>query len=451
MKRIAFKIIIISILIIVDVCAKAQTYYLNGAGGYLYSTPIDSMSVGGTRTKTWYIDTGSQKDVAMYYSIDIVPGIDFVDIYAISGNGSEYQIKTLTGSDDAYISTGLPSGKAKVEFRINSGSAGSNYYGIYIEYDQGSATIVPSEVETSISNNVYVNQNLSALGNVGIGTGSSASCRLQVTGNNYYGIYSSNSNKNGNTYGICSYATNSVSNASVYGIYSYAGSSGSNTNVYGIYSSIYGPSANKWAGYFNGGKVQVNNGDLLITSGKVGIGTTTPQNALDVYGSVYLPANNSYWIGSYSNSGNRLRLHHNGTNAYIDYLPNLYFRADGTTDALTLLQNGNVGIGITNPTQKLEVNGTIRAKEVKIETNWADYVFKDNYLLKPLQEVNEYIKTNKRLPDLPSEQEVKESGVSLGDMQTKLLQKIEELTLYTIQQQEMIDKLNARIEQLEKK
>ncbi|GHV30232.1 hypothetical protein FACS1894177_02450 [Bacteroidia bacterium] len=100
----------------------------------------------------------------------------------------------------------------------------------------------------------------------------------------------------------------------------------------------------------------------------------------------------------------------------------------------------------------LEVNGVVKAKEILISnTNWADFVFGDDYRLPSLNDVKLHINENKHLPGIPSEAEVKENGVNLGDMQVKLLQKIEELTLYTIQQQEMIDKLNARIEQLENK
>jgi hypothetical protein len=100
---------------------------------------------------------------------------------------------------------------------------------------------------------------------------------------------------------------------------------------------------------------------------------------------------------------------------------------------------GNVGIGTTNPTHKLAVNGTIKAKEVIVETTgWSDYVFDDDYALQPLAEVEAHIKTNKHLPGIPSAVEIAEQGVSVGDMQARLLAKIEELTLHVIAQEKLL-------------
>ena len=95
---------------------------------------------------------------------------------------------------------------------------------------------------------------------------------------------------------------------------------------------------------------------------------------------------------------------------------------------------GNVGIGTANPTSLLDVNGTIRSKEVKIEaTGWSDFVFAEDYKLPSLSTVETHIKEHKHLPNIPSEAEVMENGISVGEMQAKLLQKIEELTLYVIE------------------
>jgi hypothetical protein len=110
---------------------------------------------------------------------------------------------------------------------------------------------------------------------------------------------------------------------------------------------------------------------------------------------------------------------------------------------------GNVGIGTGPQTDyPLAVNGTIRAKEVKVEANWADFVFEEDYQLKPLEEVEEFVKENKHLPDIPSEEEVEKEGISVGEMNAKLLQKIEELMLYTIKQQKEIDRLKGLEDEL---
>ncbi|KXX71225.1 hypothetical protein [Flammeovirga sp. SJP92] len=114
------------------------------------------------------------------------------------------------------------------------------------------------------------------------------------------------------------------------------------------------------------------------------------------------------------------------------------------------LSNGNVGIGTKNTAGfKLSVNGNIRATEVKVYTGWADYVFEENYDLKPLSEVEAHIKEHKHLPDVPSAKEVEENGVNVGETEAMLLRKIEELTLYTIEQDKKIKELEAKNKEIE--
>jgi hypothetical protein len=110
-----------------------------------------------------------------------------------------------------------------------------------------------------------------------------------------------------------------------------------------------------------------------------------------------------------------------------------------------------VGIGTTSPQAKLEVKGKIIATEVLIQNmdDFADFVFDKNYRLPTLNEVKTYIKDNGHLPDIPSSEDVKIKGMSLVEMQVKLLQKVEELTLYTIKQQDEIKSLKEKLEKLQ--
>ena len=117
---------------------------------------------------------------------------------------------------------------------------------------------------------------------------------------------------------------------------------------------------------------------------------------------------------------------------------------DGTT--------GYVGIGTANPSALLSVNGEIRTKKVRVTLNasdWPDYVFMDAYQLPSLQELEQYVERHRHLPGVPSADVIASEGLELGDMQKLQMQKIEELTLYIIQQNKRIEALEARLAAVE--
>jgi hypothetical protein len=178
-------------------------------------------------------------------------------------------------------------------------------------------------------------------------------------------------------------------------------------------------------------------------------------------GFIYIPFSRSFTFGNdFGEGNNRLRIMHSGTHAYIDYKDNLHFRADKNwISALTLYGNGSVGVGFgttyeegkyMNMGYKLAVNGGIICEEVKVigDVPDADYVFEDNYSLTPLSKVEDFIKENKHLPNIPSADEFKTNGYKIGEMDEMLLRKIEELTLYIIEQNKKIEDLQKQLQEL---
>jgi hypothetical protein len=215
-----------------------------------------------------------------------------------------------------------------------------------------------------------------------------------------------------------------------------------------------------------------NNGAHIFNTnaGNVGIGTMNPGAKLHVNGSVRgnqtggalristdfgyvnLGPTNASWA-HFTTDRNKfyfnkeIRVNSGQIGSYDE---NLQLRTEGTTRVTILNSNGNVGIGTTNPQTELAVNGTITAQEVQVTLQgWADFVFDENYALMSLYELEESIKENKHLPDIPSADEVAKNGVSLGEMQAKLLQKIEELTLYVIDLKKENENLKMRVSALE--
>lgn len=134
-----------------------------------------------------------------------------------------------------------------------------------------------------------------------------------------------------------------------------------------------------------------------------------------------------------------------GSNAYLSgyYGINLF---TGGINRLRINVDGNVGIGTTVPTEKLTVNGNIKAKKVTVtQTGWADYVFDKDYKLMSLQDLSKYIEQHKHLPEIPSAKEIESNGVDVGTNQALLLKKIEELTLYIIGQHKAMNEQQKQI------
>lgn len=140
------------------------------------------------------------------------------------------------------------------------------------------------------------------------------------------------------------------------------------------------------------------------------------------------------------------------------YAPNGFMLScNNETERKPIMLEGCVNINTdttyTDEWFSLAVKGGILAEQVliKSERSWPDFVFASDYELMPLSELKSYIETNRHLPDVPSESQVNEQGVEVGEMQSVLLKKIEELTLYTIQLQEQVEQLQQKVNELETK
>ncbi|MGF7073865.1 hypothetical protein [Mucilaginibacter sp. 3215] len=152
------------------------------------------------------------------------------------------------------------------------------------------------------------------------------------------------------------------------------------------------------------------------------------------------------------NGGSSVTAHYDGTGAYIPSWGGTMPSSPITGGIYPLaITGGNVGIGIANPANKLDVNGTIHSKSVQIDLNgWGDYVFKKDYQLPSLADIKAYIARHQHLPEVPSEKEMIKNGLDVSEMNKLLMKKVEELTLYLIekdQQDKQKDKLLASLQE----
>jgi len=211
-------------------------------------------------------------------------------------------------------------------------------------------------------------------------------------------------------------------------------------------------------GGYGGVKTAPANGAII--RGNVGIGTPTPMQTLDVNGRINVTKGVIQKGGAAITNTNDMGLYSLDPNTWMRFVTNgqpMRFYSDGgigTVANMTIAANGNVGIGTDfiayDDTYKLAVNGAIRAKRAVVELGWSDFVFEKNYKLKTLEYVEDFIKTNGHLPEIPSAKEIGTNGGDVGELLKLQMQKIEELTLYAIEQNKKIEELSKQIKSLKK-
>ncbi|NLU94423.1 hypothetical protein [Chitinophaga sp. Ak27] len=182
----------------------------------------------------------------------------------------------------------------------------------------------------------------------------------------------------------------------------------------------------------SGGTTSSNQTNITINEIGVGVGTNTFFGKFNIYD----PVNNKASITMQSNGDSRFWINE-GDNALK--LGGVGGSTPPAQGVLNITNQGLVGIGTLAPQSELSVKGTITAQRVKVtQTGWADYVFHKDYPLSPLAAVEKYVTTYQHLEGIPSAVEVAKEGIDVGEMNKKLLEKVEELTLYLIEQNKKI-------------
>ena len=408
----------------------------------------------------WYIDTESPNQYLRIYflSLDTELTYDCLSVYSVDENGNPLSLDFhISGTHwELYTTPSVPNGRVMIRFKSDASICGADgYSGFFINYASVN-TLYPTS--SYVSGDAYVdgilrvglpdaNSSLTVNGDgfftdkVSIGSTTYPQYPLDVTGitrsDGYFGNY------------LTSLPAHTFSyDGKTMGYYSLKWISDSWTNM--------GPTL--WMAAYGGLKffTQEQVRMAITGSGNVGIGRTDPTYPLDVNG---ITRSDGYF-GNYLTSLPTHTFSYDGktmgyyslkwiSDSWTSMGPTLWMAAYGglkffTRDQvrMAITEDGNVGIGITNPTYKLEVNGIIRSHEVILETtNWPDYVFAPDYCLPSLETVSNHIQEYRHLPDIPSAQELAEKGINLSEMQAKLLQKIEELTLYVIEQDKSIQEL----------
>ncbi len=334
----------------------------------------------------------------------------------LGGNSAKIRFESEAGDRSYIFSENWGTNKNRLV--IETQNDGDDDYTVFrnMHYNNGNKDVFEIHRSWTMANSHFYVMN----GNVGIGTDTPSNIQgwgkvLDVRGSGHSKILTSTSG--------AAYLTGIYSHSSWYGGGGFIGTE-SNHNLHLI--SNYKPRMS------------------ILTNGYVGIGTTSPTEKLEVVGNI--KADRMVKIDGHGSVASLQIMDNSNSNTV-----NVLFRGDG---GKSYIKSGKLGIGTTNPTEELEVAGTIYSREVKVEVaagTGPDYVFEPDYDLRSLEETAAYIKSNKHLPEIPSAKEMEANGIQLGEMNMLLLKKIEELTLHTIEQQKLIEAQNTMLSQQNKR
>jgi hypothetical protein len=440
--------------------------------GTTLSSRSKSVMIGGNSTETasapFLIKTGVDNNITGTPSIRLQH--DYQDVPGVPVQSFKWDIENIAGdlsfkfnSNNVFTMTSFPN-ETSLYFAKNIRFNSSNAVFVSGNFGIGVNTM-PANTKFTVQGNSVFNGNLQLMGTAStillgdVVATPQWGIEYQDGGLNFWKPYGSNNFgnhflfiKDNGSVGIGT--SNPVDKLEVNGGLKIGNTTASNAGTIRWTGSDFEGNVNgTWKSLVSGSNWIDNGTNTYITSGKVGIGINNTTNfpllvRKDQAGYTYIASDNNNTPNTGVGSG--FAITESGNVAW-------YMRGErdnsgkfnignSNGNKLTIDTYGNVGIGTTNPgTYKLAVNGSIHAKEIIVDlVGWSDFVFEKDYKLKQLSEVESYIIANKHLPDVPSALEVENNGANLGEMNKILLQKIEELTLYTIQLEKRMNELENK-------
>jgi len=414
----AMKNILLLLLFVCSFVANSQNspFIVNNTTGQSVTKMTSNIGYGAQLNFQRFTNTSN------YYAFETGAG-SFDDLRLHVNNNWSSPIMSFKPDGTVGIGTALPGAQLDIKsssvflnFTTSRGFSTARNWGFVTSWvAEGDFAILQS---TTNANSPSVNRFIiDPNGNVGIGT-PSPSCRLDVAGSlGTTGLSISN------TTGNSQISFKNIGSLD-WDLGTQVGEATQNFNLYNRGTSSVALSINKSSNY-------------------IGIGTTSPAFKFHV------SAVDASVQQRFQRTGTSLGI----TDVGADDQGFKFFVGGFSATSLKVLfgSNGRVGIGTFSADATLTVNGDIHSKEVRVDTNipTPDYVFEKDYKLSSLEDIKTYIDQNKHLPEVPSAAAMEKNGIQLGEMNMLLLKKIEELTLYVIEQKEEVKNLksmNAKLE-----